>query len=220
MGKSTTEPHQLDPIDFPLMGSRLIEASAGTGKTYTIAALYVRLVLGHGKSMRSTGSMEGATALHRPLLPSEILVMTFTKAATQELSSRIQSRLMEIAEVFRAPERAGEGDQFVRLLLLDYPEDSSRLQAAWQLHQAALCMDEASVFTIDAWCQKVLREHAVHTGQPFDEEHRSFLRRLWVTLFVIIQRHDAPTPSAHPNGAMAADCKPQIVVAVLGVCIL
>jgi len=170
MGKSTTEPHQLDPIDFPLMGSRLIEASAGTGKTYTIAALYVRLVLGHGKSMRSTGSMEGATAFHRPLLPSEILVMTFTKAATQELSSRIQSRLMEIAEVFRAPERAGEGDQFVRLLLLDYPEESSRLQAAWQLHQAALCMDEASVFTIDAWCQKVLREHAVHTGQPFDEE--------------------------------------------------
>jgi exodeoxyribonuclease V beta subunit len=38
----------LDPVDFPLHGARLIEASAGTGKTWTIAALYVRLVLGHG----------------------------------------------------------------------------------------------------------------------------------------------------------------------------
>ena len=38
----------LDPLRFPLWGSRLIEASAGTGKTWTIAALYLRLVLGHG----------------------------------------------------------------------------------------------------------------------------------------------------------------------------
>ena len=38
----------LDALTFPLHGSRLIEASAGTGKTWTIAALYLRLVLGHG----------------------------------------------------------------------------------------------------------------------------------------------------------------------------
>jgi ATP-dependent exoDNAse (exonuclease V) beta subunit len=36
------------PITFPLYGTRLIEASAGTGKTFTLAALYLRLVLGHG----------------------------------------------------------------------------------------------------------------------------------------------------------------------------
>ncbi|MCC7280471.1 MAG: UvrD-helicase domain-containing protein, partial [Chromatiaceae bacterium] len=40
-------PAPLDPLRFPLQGSRLIEASAGTGKTFTIATLYVRLVLGH-----------------------------------------------------------------------------------------------------------------------------------------------------------------------------
>ena len=40
--------HVLRPLQFPLWGSRLIEASAGTGKTWTIAALYLRLVLGHG----------------------------------------------------------------------------------------------------------------------------------------------------------------------------
>ncbi|MBT6503713.1 MAG: UvrD-helicase domain-containing protein, partial [Deltaproteobacteria bacterium] len=38
----------LDPLTFPIQGLRLIEASAGTGKTYTIGALYLRLVLGHG----------------------------------------------------------------------------------------------------------------------------------------------------------------------------
>ena len=41
-------PVALDPLDFPLHGSRLIEASAGTGKTFTIALLYARLVLDHG----------------------------------------------------------------------------------------------------------------------------------------------------------------------------
>lgn len=76
---------------FPLHGSRLIEASAGTGKTFTIAALYLRLVLGHGD----------AQAFPRPLGPSEILVMTFTRAATRELSDRIRKRLIEAARCFR-----------------------------------------------------------------------------------------------------------------------
>lgn len=55
MSQSTT--HILDnPLDFPLNGSRLIEASAGTGKTYTIAALYVRLVIGHGTQDTAFGA--------------------------------------------------------------------------------------------------------------------------------------------------------------------
>ncbi|MFP4683812.1 MAG: UvrD-helicase domain-containing protein, partial [Ectothiorhodospira sp.] len=72
----------LDPLTFPLHGSRLIEASAGTGKTFTIAALYVRLVLGHG---------DGETAPQAPLLPPQILVVTFTEAATRELRERIHA---------------------------------------------------------------------------------------------------------------------------------
>ncbi|MEG1102420.1 MAG: UvrD-helicase domain-containing protein, partial [Comamonas sp.] len=71
----------LDAASFPLHGSRLIEASAGTGKTWTIAALYLRLVLGHGD----------ANGFGRPLMPSDILVMTFTRAATRELSDRIRA---------------------------------------------------------------------------------------------------------------------------------
>ena len=77
-------------LRFPLHGSRLIEASAGTGKTWTIAALYLRLVLGHGDNADH--------AALRPCVPSEILVMTFTKAATRELSERIRSRLGRLVE--------------------------------------------------------------------------------------------------------------------------
>ena len=85
-------PETLDPLRFPLYGSRLIEASAGTGKTYTIAALYVRLVLGHGQEQ----------GYARALTPPEILVVTFTDAATQELRDRIRSRLAEAAAYFFA----------------------------------------------------------------------------------------------------------------------
>ena len=87
-----TLPSLLEPLGFPLRGSRLIEASAGTGKTFTIAALYLRLVLGHG----------GEAAFTRPLAPPEILVVTFTDAATKELRDRIRARLAEAAEAFLA----------------------------------------------------------------------------------------------------------------------
>ena len=59
----------LDPLAFVPQGLQVIEASAGTGKTWTLAALYVRLVLGDGRA---------------PLEPRQILVMTFTEAAMEE----------------------------------------------------------------------------------------------------------------------------------------
>ena len=73
----------LRPLELPLWGSRLIEASAGTGKTWTIAALYLRLVLGHGGP---------GQAFARPLAPAEVLVLTFTRAATRELSAIVDER--------------------------------------------------------------------------------------------------------------------------------
>ncbi|GED22318.1 RecBCD enzyme subunit RecB [Halomonas halmophila] len=84
----------LDPIHLPLPGSRLIEASAGTGKTFTIALLYLRLVLGPRDEHDSD-------AFPRPLTPPEILVVTFTNAATQELRERIRARLVEAADAFQ-----------------------------------------------------------------------------------------------------------------------
>ena len=151
---------RLNPLTLPLHGSQLIEASAGTGKTWTIAALYVRLVLGHGQAGQTVG---------RPLLPGEILVMSFTKAATRELSDRIRSRLVEAAACFRG-QPGVKVDDFLAELLLAYPEGDARQQAAWRLAMAAEAMDDAAVHTIDAWCQRMLREHAFDSGCLFDEE--------------------------------------------------
>ncbi len=153
---------ELNAIDFPLHGSRLIEASAGTGKTWTIAALYVRLVLGHG----------GDLAFGRPLMPADILVMTFTRAATRELSNRVRERLIEAAAFFRgeADEAKGMVDPYLAKLASHYLSDTERHIAARRLVLAAEAMDEAAIFTIDAWCQRMLREHAFDSGSLFDEE--------------------------------------------------
>ena len=146
---------------FPLWGSRLMEASAGTGKTWTIAALYVRLVLGHGTP---------DTRFARPLMPPDILVMTFTRAATRELSDRIRARLLEAARCFRGELAPEAVDDHLQSLLHDYADPAARQQAAWRLAMAAEGMDEASIHTIDAWCQRMLREHAFDSASLFDEE--------------------------------------------------
>ena len=154
----------LDVLRFPLWGSRLIEASAGTGKTWTIAALYLRLVLGHASPY------EEGEAVMPVRVPSEILVMTFTKAATRELSDRIRSRLLEAARCFRGEAQPPEGDTLLAGLMQAFPEGSARAGAAWRLSVAAESMDDAAVHTIDAWCQRMLREHAFDSGCLFDEE--------------------------------------------------
>jgi exodeoxyribonuclease V beta subunit len=150
--------HALNAHTFPLRGSHLIEASAGTGKTWTIAALYVRLVLGHG---------DANTAPVRPMVPQDVLVMTFTRAATRELSDRIRARLTEAAQVFRGI--AKTDDDFLKQLKEEYAEGEPREQAAHRLALAAQAMDDAAVYTIDAWCQRMLREHAFDSGSLFEE---------------------------------------------------
>jgi exodeoxyribonuclease V beta subunit len=155
--------HVLDAQRFPLWGSRLIEASAGTGKTWTIAALYLRLVLGHGDGAEAAGE-QAATAFERPLMPPDILVMTFTRAATRELSDRIRRRLIEAVQCFRGEAEPAPHDGFLHALRQAYPEGVGRERAAWRLSMAAECMDDAAIHTIDAWCQRMLREHAFDSG--------------------------------------------------------
>ena len=155
---------KLDPLSFPLSGSRLIEASAGTGKTWTIAALYLRFILGHDPALGDCQDFA------RAKLPAEILVMTFTRAATRELSERIRDRLNEAAQYFRTENVEKEEDPFLKSLRDDYPEGPLRDHAGWRLAMAAESMDEAAVHTIDAWCQRMLKEHAFDSGCLFDEE--------------------------------------------------
>lgn len=159
MSKHLSTSQALQPLHFPLWGSRLIEASAGTGKTWTIAALYLRLVLGHGAD----------NGFSRPLMPPDILVMTFTRAATRELSDRIRARLIEAVQCFRGEAEPAAHDSFLRDLRDAYAEGAERDTAAWRLDMAAQCMDDAAIHTIDAWCQRMLREHAFDSGNLFDE---------------------------------------------------
>ncbi|VVO25002.1 exodeoxyribonuclease V subunit beta [Pseudomonas fluorescens] len=144
-------------LAFPLRGSQLIEASAGTGKTFTISALYLRLVLGHGGEPSGFG---------RELLPPQILVVTFTDAATKELRERIRTRLAEAARFFR--EETPAPDALIAELRDQYlPEQWSG--CANRLDIAAQWMDEAAVSTIHSWCQRMLREHAFDSGSLFTQ---------------------------------------------------
>jgi exodeoxyribonuclease V beta subunit len=144
-------------LAFPLQGSQLIEASAGTGKTFTISALYLRLILGHG---------DEASGFGRELLPPQILVVTFTDAATKELRERIRTRLAEAARFFRDETAAPDAliaelrDQFDTQ---QWPGCANRLDVAAQW------MDEAAVSTIHSWCQRMLREHAFDSGSLFTQ---------------------------------------------------
>jgi exodeoxyribonuclease V beta subunit len=138
----------LDTFSFPLYGASLIEASAGTGKTYTIVNLYIRLLLGHGCE---------------PLGVEQILVVTFTNAATGELKERIRQRLRKAYLDFFA--RASK-DIFIQQLI----EQSDNVELDCQrLALASKQMDEAAVYTIHGFCHKALTEHAFESGAMYEQ---------------------------------------------------
>lgn len=146
-------PQRLEPLALPLFGERLIEASAGTGKTFTIGALYLRLLLGLGQD----------AAFLRPLTVEEILVVTFTEAATEELRGRIRSNIhtLRIACV-----RGSSKDPLFAALMAeidDLPE------AAAQLLAAERQMDEAAIYTIHGFCQRMLTHNAFESGILFEQ---------------------------------------------------
>lgn len=152
---STSMVTSLDTMTFPLHGARLIEASAGTGKTFTIAGLYLRLLLGHGC----------AESKHQQLLTvDQILVVTFTEAATAELRDRIRARIHDARLAFS---RGQSGDPVIQPLL-EVIDDHS--QAAEILLQAERQMDEAAVYTIHGFCQRMLTQNAFESGSRFNNE--------------------------------------------------
>lgn len=153
----------LDPLRLPLTGERLIEASAGTGKTFTIAALYLRLLLGLG----------GSAAFPRPLTVEELLVVTFTEAATEELRGRIRSNIHELR--IACLRETTNNPLYARLL----DEIADKKQAAQWLLLAERQMDEAAVFTIHGFCQRMLSLNAFESGMLFEQqliEDESLLR--------------------------------------------
>ena len=158
----TFQAQKLDALHMPLHGRQVIEASAGTGKTWTLAALYLRLVLGHQR--------ESA------LLPPQILVMTFTDAATAELRDRIRARLSQAAVFFDAsaqdkPLPLGfKVDPFLIGLRDSYDKDTWPC-CALQLNCAAEWMDDAAIYTIHGWSRRMLSQHALDSRNLFEQTH-------------------------------------------------
>jgi exodeoxyribonuclease V beta subunit len=146
---SNVEPLHVDTL--PLHGVRLIEASAGTGKTYTITSLYLRLIIGHQCEALS---------------PENILVVTFTRAATEELRDRIRGRLKQALTDFNNIQSNDTVIELIRSQL-----DAEQLQNAKQrLKDALQLMDLAAIYTIHGFAQKLLRQHAVEANVSGDFE--------------------------------------------------
>lgn len=125
----------------------LIEASAGTGKTYTLTALYVRLLI------------------EKKLEVDQILVMTFTNKATSELKERIFKRLKSCLYKLQTNEEST--DDFVN----EFAKKISNPDEAVQILKNAIQnFDDSQVYTIHGFCQKVLKEEALIAGTPFEFE--------------------------------------------------
>ncbi|SDY20113.1 exodeoxyribonuclease V subunit beta [Lysobacter enzymogenes] len=144
-----------DPfLDLPLDGLRLIEASAGTGKTYTLATLVARLVIERGLGV------------------SRILAVTFTDAATQELRERLRRRLLLAARIAADDPSLDEADDdaeraLTRTLVRAQAAIEGEAALRARLQRATREIDLAAVVTIHGFCARVLAEHALETGQPF-----------------------------------------------------
>ncbi|QDQ83685.1 exodeoxyribonuclease V subunit beta [Paraburkholderia megapolitana] len=141
---------ELDVFGCALDGVNQIEASAGTGKTWNICALYVRLLL------------------EKNLNADQILVVTFTKAATAELHERIRGRL---AELHRALETGDDGgDPFIAGLFdttLAADGGIDRVVATGIVRRALRTFDQAAIHTIHAFCQRALQEAPFAAAMPF-----------------------------------------------------
>ncbi len=140
-----------DLLDCELHGTQLIEASAGTGKTWTLCGLYLRLLLERGLDVQ------------------QILVVTFTHAATAELRERIRSRIAETLAQLRGHTPAG-ADPFVGTLLQRLRTQPGLAEAdmALRLDLALESFDEATIFTIHGFCQRALGDMPFATGMPMD----------------------------------------------------
>ncbi|MGE3542116.1 MAG: exodeoxyribonuclease V subunit beta, partial [Candidatus Tectimicrobiota bacterium] len=135
----------LDVCKAPLTGINLIEASAGTGKTRTITDLYVRCIV------------ETEHQVH------QMLVVTFTVAATAELRARIRQRLVE---AYQAVSGQPTSDAFLQQLCALSPPQEMALQ---RLDNALKGFDEAAISTIHGLCERVLGDWAFEHGAPFEQ---------------------------------------------------
>ncbi len=139
----------LDSVTMPLGGHSLIEASAGTGKTYTLTTLFVRLLL------------------ERELELRQILVVTYTRAATAELRERTRDQIRAVLDALEGRTATDATVRaYARHRIALGTEETDRVR----LRVALADFDQASITTIHGFAERVLRDHAFATGVPFDAE--------------------------------------------------
>lgn len=147
-----------ESLDF--RGGALVEAGAGTGKTYNIQHVYLRLVIAEGLRVQN------------------ILAVTFTEAATQELRDRLR-RILSACEAVLAGAGGTEAEAAIRerlapLLRLPLaglpPGADRRREQLRRTRRALMDFDSAAIFTIHGFCNRVLERYAFECGHDPEAE--------------------------------------------------
>lgn len=142
-------PEEFDIFTCPLQGRVLVEASAGTGKTWNIGGLYLRLLL------------------EKQLEVKQILVVTFTRAATAELRDRIRARIEKALSYLNGIGDLADDTFLLELLERQLEIGNTKAELAKRLQLAFESFDQAAIFTIHSFCQRALATTAFSAGQAF-----------------------------------------------------
>ncbi|WP_274585489.1 exodeoxyribonuclease V subunit beta [Neisseria leonii] len=200
-----------DPLDIPIQGTNLIEASAGTGKTYGIAALFSRLIVLEQMPVES------------------VLVVTFTNAATAELKNRLRARLAEMLAVLETVPQAAdhpaalaeycrnrhEGDDFLPQILHKALQNEAQNRVILRLKAALSQFDNAAIYTIHGFCQRILRDYAFWCESPFDIELADNHDRLLLTAAQDFWRKRVAADPVTAQAVFSARLTPQTLLAGL-----
>lgn len=121
----------------------LLEASAGTGKTFSIQNLVVRLLI----------------EAEEPISLEKILIVTFTRAATRDLKTRIRVCIEEALKILEKEKGTDQIPDYLQAFLEQGEAEIHR--AKKNLQQALFIFDQAQIFTIHSFCAKMLRQLAL-----------------------------------------------------------
>ena len=139
---------EFDAATTPIEGRMLLEASAGTGKTYSLMRVLLRLLI------------------EKEIQLDHILVVTFTNAATDELSSRLRSNLTELIEQIRLNQSGSVNDLLDSWREKKYSQD----EILEKLQTALNKIDDAAIFTIHGFCQRILQDYVFSSKGNYDFE--------------------------------------------------
>ena len=145
--------HRFDPISSPIDGTTLIEASAGTGKTFSMALLMLRFIL-DGKKI------------------DEILAVTFTRAAISELKERVRLFVDEALQFIKTNPQPKLDDSLsqVEQLTVIAANKNGIILTHDRLKNGYTNIDTAAIFTIHAFCHRIVQEYAFETSTPYNTE--------------------------------------------------